>query len=207
MDNEIKSMPMVPLRGMTILPEMVVHFDVSRQRSIAAVQEAMAEGQEIFLVTQRSIDTEDPDAEDVFEIGTVAQVRQIIRWCGVPVPTRQALYAAMREVCREIILLAHESMAAVRANLPPNTVIGFDGSWDHRRHGFKCLFAVICSQTGQVIEAAVVTKSRTYPSEILCENSSMMEAVALRTIVPRLQQLPQIVGYVHDNDGKARNIV
>ena len=79
MDNEIKSMPMVPLRGMTILPEMVVHFDVSRQRSIAAVQEAMAEGQEIFLVTQRSIDTEDPDAEDVFEIGTVAQVRQIIR--------------------------------------------------------------------------------------------------------------------------------
>ena len=53
MDNEIKSMPMVPLRGMTILPEMVVHFDVSRQRSIAAVQEAMAEGQEIFLVTQR----------------------------------------------------------------------------------------------------------------------------------------------------------
>lgn len=79
MDNEIKSMPMVPLRGMTILPEMVVHFDVSRQRSIAAVQEAMAEGQEIFLVTQRSIDAEDPDAEDVFEIGTVAQVRQIIR--------------------------------------------------------------------------------------------------------------------------------
>ena len=79
MDNERKSMPMVALRGMTILPEMVVHFDVSRQRSIAAVQEAMAEGQEIFLVTQRSIDTEDPDAEDVFEIGTVAQVRQIIR--------------------------------------------------------------------------------------------------------------------------------
>lgn len=70
---------MVPLRGMTILPEMVVHFDVSRPRSIAAVQEAMAEGQEIFLITQRSIDTEDPDTEDVFEIGTVAKVRQIIR--------------------------------------------------------------------------------------------------------------------------------
>ena len=78
-EDEIKSMPSVPVGGMTILPEMVVHFDVSRQRSIAAVQEAMAEGQEIFLVTQRSIDTEDPDAEDVFEIGTVAQVRQIIR--------------------------------------------------------------------------------------------------------------------------------
>ena len=48
MDNEIKSMPMVPLRGMTILPEMVVHFDVSRQRSIAAVQEAMRKGRRSF---------------------------------------------------------------------------------------------------------------------------------------------------------------
>ena len=141
------------------------------------------------------------------EDGRPEPVRHIFRWCGVPVPTRQALYAAIREVWREIILLAHESMAVVRANLPRNTGIGFHGSWDHRRHGSKCLFAVICSQTGQVIEATVVTKSRTYPSEILCENSSIMEALALKTIVLRLQQLPQIVGYVHDNDGKARNIV
>ena len=48
MDNEIKSLPMVPLRGMTIMPGMVVHFDVSRARSIAAVQEAMVEEQKIF---------------------------------------------------------------------------------------------------------------------------------------------------------------
>ena len=47
MDNEIKSLPMVALRGMTIMPEMVVHFDVSRERSIAAVQEAMVEEQKI----------------------------------------------------------------------------------------------------------------------------------------------------------------
>ena len=79
MDNEIKSMPMVPLRGMTILPEMVVHFDVSRQRSIAAVQEAMSGDQKIFLTAQRSIDTENPDADDVYEIGTVGTVKQIIR--------------------------------------------------------------------------------------------------------------------------------
>ena len=69
MDNEIKSLPMVALRGMTIMPEMVVHFDVSRERSIAAVQEAMVEEQKIFLTAQKSIDTEDPGAEDVYEIG------------------------------------------------------------------------------------------------------------------------------------------
>ena len=79
MDNEIKSMPMVPLRGMTIMPGMVVHFDVSRARSIAAVQEAMVEEQKIFLTAQRSIDTEDPGMGDVYEIGTVGTVKQIIK--------------------------------------------------------------------------------------------------------------------------------
>lgn len=79
MDNRIESLPMVALRGMTIMPEMVVHFDVSRERSIAAVQEAMVEEQKIFLTTQRSIDTEDPGDGDVYEIGTVGTIKQIIK--------------------------------------------------------------------------------------------------------------------------------
>lgn len=79
MDNEIKSLPMVALRGMTILPEMVVHFDVSREQSIAAVQEAMVEEQKIFLTAQKSIDTEKPGIEDVYEIGTVGTIKQIIK--------------------------------------------------------------------------------------------------------------------------------
>ena len=79
MDNEIKSFPMVALRGMTILPEMVVHFDVSRERSIAAIQEAMVEEQKIFLVTQRSVETEEPEQKDVFEVGTVGSIKQLIK--------------------------------------------------------------------------------------------------------------------------------
>ncbi len=79
MDNEIKSMPMAALRGMTILPEMVVHFDVSRERSIAAVQEAMVEEQKIFLTAQKSIDTDNPGIDDVYEIGTVGTIKQIIK--------------------------------------------------------------------------------------------------------------------------------
>ena len=141
------------------------------------------------------------------EGGRPEQDRQILRWCGVPVPAGRALYSAMREVCPTIISLARESMAEVRANLPPNTVIAFDGSWDHRRHGSKCLFAVISSQTGRVIDAAVVSKSGSDPSEVFCERSTMMEVQGLRSVLPRLQQLPQIVGYAHDNDAKARNIV
>ena len=79
MDNETRSLPMVALRGLTIMPEMIVHFDVSRERSIAAIQQAMVEEQEIFLVAQKSIETENPGQEDVYEIGTVASVKQLIK--------------------------------------------------------------------------------------------------------------------------------
>ena len=80
MSREVKSIPMVALRGMTVLPEMVIHFDVSRERSKKAVEEAMLEeGQRIFLVAQRDIDAEEPTQEDVFSVGTVAVIKQIIK--------------------------------------------------------------------------------------------------------------------------------
>lgn len=79
MNREIKSLPMVALRGMTIMPEMVVHFDVSREKSIAAIQEAMAGDQKIFLVAQKSIEIDDPTQEDVYEVGTVGTIKQIMK--------------------------------------------------------------------------------------------------------------------------------
>lgn len=77
--NRTASIPMVALRGMTILPEMVVHFDLSRERSIEAVQAAMSDEQKVFLVTQRDIEVEDPGQQDLYHVGTVATVKQIIK--------------------------------------------------------------------------------------------------------------------------------
>ena len=77
--NEI-SMPVVALRGLTILPEMVVHFDVSRECSINAVNAAMEEeGQKIFLTTQKDPEIDMPEAEDLHKIGCVAVIKQIIK--------------------------------------------------------------------------------------------------------------------------------
>ena len=79
-DREIKSLPMVALRGMTVMPEMVTHFDVSRERSIEAIEEAMQEeGQKIFLTAQRDIEVEEPTAEDLYQVGTIAAIRQVIK--------------------------------------------------------------------------------------------------------------------------------
>lgn len=79
MEEQRISLPAVALRGMTILPETVVHFDVSREKSIKAIQEAMIEEQKIFLVTQKEMDTEDPGAEDLYDMGTVAVINQVIK--------------------------------------------------------------------------------------------------------------------------------
>ena len=80
MEKQIRNIPMVALRGMTIMPEMVVHFDVSRAYSIQAIQQVMqGEEQQVFLVAQRDLNIEDPDLKDVFEIGTIATIKQVIK--------------------------------------------------------------------------------------------------------------------------------
>ena len=79
MDTMIMKMPAVALRGMVIPPGMVAHFDVSRAKSIKAVEEAMMDEQKIFLVAQKDVEQENPDIEDLFKIGIIAEVKQVIK--------------------------------------------------------------------------------------------------------------------------------
>lgn len=73
------NMPAVALRGLTILPGMIAHFDISRERSLRAVEEAMEQDQKIYLVTQRNVDSEDPTQEDIYQMGIVADIKQVVR--------------------------------------------------------------------------------------------------------------------------------
>ena len=79
MENSTRKMPAVALRGMTILPGMITHFDVSRSRSVKAVERAVAEGQPLFVVTQRDPEMETPEQDDVFAVGIISEVKQIVK--------------------------------------------------------------------------------------------------------------------------------
>lgn len=79
MEEQIMNMPAVALRGLTILPGMIAHFDISRERSLRAVEEAMEQDQKIYLVTQRNVDSEDPTQEDLYQVGIVADIKQVVR--------------------------------------------------------------------------------------------------------------------------------
>lgn len=74
-----KQLPIIALRGMTILPHMIIHFDVSRKKSVAALEYAMVADQLIFLVTQRDPEEEEPGQDGLYRIGTIAKVKQLIK--------------------------------------------------------------------------------------------------------------------------------
>ena len=73
-------MPVLPLRGLTAFPHMMLNFDVGRDKSMKSLDDAMAKNQNIFLVAQKEIRTDNPTAEDIYEIGTVAKVKQVLRF-------------------------------------------------------------------------------------------------------------------------------
>ena len=75
-------LPVLPLRGLTFFPHMVLHFDVGRSKSLAALDQAMGQDERVFLVTQRDADVDDPSAQDLFAVGTVALVRHIANLAG-----------------------------------------------------------------------------------------------------------------------------
>ncbi|MBO5410719.1 MAG: LON peptidase substrate-binding domain-containing protein, partial [Clostridia bacterium] len=80
--EELRVMPAVALRGLVVFPDMFIHFDVGREKSINALKKAMDTDQEIFLVTQKDITADDPDYDELFEIGVVASVKQVLKLPG-----------------------------------------------------------------------------------------------------------------------------
>ena len=80
-ENRI-AMPVIALRGMTVLPGMMIHFDVSRSRSIAAAEKAMVTDQKVFLTAQKDPDVLEPELEDLYAAGTIAKVRQLVKMQG-----------------------------------------------------------------------------------------------------------------------------
>ncbi|KEI02522.1 endopeptidase La [Clostridium botulinum] len=82
MEKKLQILPLIPLRGLTIFPHMVLHFDVGREKSLLAVEEAMLNGQKIFLTSQKEAKIEDPDESDIYNIGAICNIKQILKLPG-----------------------------------------------------------------------------------------------------------------------------
>lgn len=80
--NDLKELPLLPLRGILVFPYMVIHLDVGREKSVNAIDEAMNKDRIIFLATQREAQTDNPSKEDIYSIGTIAEVKQLLKLPG-----------------------------------------------------------------------------------------------------------------------------
>src|SRR5699024_7851548 len=78
-NEQIKELPLLALRGVLVFPTIVIHLDVGRKKSIASLESAMIGNQEIFLVTQREVALEDPEPKDLYQVGTIAKINQMIK--------------------------------------------------------------------------------------------------------------------------------
>lgn len=79
MKDDMRSLPVIPLRGMAVLPGMMLHFDIRRKESVAAMEEAMLSDQMAFLVMQKDDEVESPDKDDLYDVGTIAVIKQIVK--------------------------------------------------------------------------------------------------------------------------------
>ncbi len=80
--NKICELPLLPLRGILVFPYMVIHLDVGREKSVSAIEEAMIQNREIFLVTQKEAQTDEPQEEDIYRVGTIAEIKQLLKLPG-----------------------------------------------------------------------------------------------------------------------------
>lgn len=82
MEEKTMTLPAIALRGLTVLPEMIQHFDISREKSISAVEKAMVGDQKVFLVTQKDPEEMEPEVEDLYQVGTIANIKQLVKIPG-----------------------------------------------------------------------------------------------------------------------------
>jgi len=158
--------PLIPLRGMTIFPNMVLHFDIGREKSINALEKAMIINQHVFLVSQKDENTELPTAEDLFSIGTVAKIKQMLKLPGDSIRVlvegicRGQIEAVMQEVpffkclVNKIEDEEQEELTAKTTALMRSVVSNFDEYVSMSPKGSKELFQSIAliAQPGRLAD-------------------------------------------------------
>ena len=120
MTGETYSLPMVALRGLTILPEEVRHFDVSREKSLQAIEEAVKNGQKLFVSAQKDLEIEEPGAEDVYLVGCVVTIRQVVK-----LPKKMSRVLVSGEARASLVRMDSETpyLQATVVELPDDEVV------------------------------------------------------------------------------------
>lgn len=176
------SLPMLPLRGLMVFPYMVLHFDVGRKRSVAALEQAMLGDQRVFLVAQRDMDVDDPNVDDIYHVGTIAMVKQVLKLPGdnirvlVEGKSRAVLRAVTQEEPCFEAALDEVIPQSVRASIETDALL-------RTAHGY---FEDYCKMSGRV-------SSETMQAVLEIEEPGQLADVMAANVLTRVEDRQQIL--------------
>ena len=147
MTNQNIVLPSIALRGTTILPGMIVHFDVSRERSIKAIEAAMLHDQKIFLVTQKDPEVETPDASGVYQVGTIAYIKLVVK---LP---QNLLRVLVEGIGRGLLVKFEQEFPFLRSEITPvdeESIQMPEALMEAMHRSLKELFHRYCMENGKI---------------------------------------------------------
>ena len=152
MTNQNIVLPSIALRGTTILPGMIVHFDVSRERSIKAIEAAMLHDQKIFLVTQKDPEVETPDASGVYQVGPIAYIKQVVK---LP---QNLLRVLVEGIGRGLLVKFEQEFPFLRSEITPvdeESIQMPEALMEAMHRSLKELFHRYCMENGKISKELV----------------------------------------------------
>ncbi len=187
-DLQMSRVPLLAIRGLTIFPQMLVHFDVGRERSIRALQEAMNAGQMIFLVAQKDARAEEPPLDELFQMGTISRVCQILKLPG------DNIRVLVQGVSRARIAAVTQSEPCIWVEVEPvpdrTSRVGADRQEAAIRRAQE-LFETFAELTGQVspdiVLNAIEARDISYLADYIAQNMPLRQEekqTVLETLAP-----------------------
>jgi len=174
--------PMLPLRGVLVFPYTVIHLDVGRKKSINAIEEAMLENKEIFLATQKEAQHDDPMEEDIYNVGTVVEIRQILK---MPGGTMRVLVEGL---CRARIIryAAHDPYIQVE-------IEEYEDEVDHKTAKQEALLRTLISQFEQYVRVSKKIPPETVATVVSIEEPGRLADVVASHLSLRINEKQQIL--------------
>lgn len=177
-----RQIPMLPLRGVLVFPYTVIHLDVGRKKSITAIEEAMLQSKEIFLATQKEASTDEPDEEDIFRVGTVAEIRQILK---MPGGTMRVLVEGLYRA-RIIEYVTHDPFIEVR-------IEEFKDEVNHKNSELEALMRTLIYQFEQYVRMSKKIPPETVVSVVAIEEPGRLADVIASHLSLRINEKQNIL--------------
>ncbi|MGR6835354.1 endopeptidase La [Syntrophomonas erecta] len=177
-----REIPMLPLRGVLVFPYTVIHLDVGRKKSINAIEEAMLNSKEIFLATQKEAQTDEPEQDDIYRMGTVAEIRQILKMPG----------GTMRVLVEGLHRARVEEYQSFDPYIMVNVTEYREEEWEKNAE-IEALMRTLVSQFEQYVRMSKKIPPETVVSVVAIEEPGRLADVIASHLSLRIQEKQQIL--------------